>query len=132
MSHPGSTRNKRRNRGRGALGLFAAVWLNLALAPFAMAYDAEDDHDCPHCPPAEMPCADGLSDCSLDGDFSHDARFGQAKLKDAQSDLPAVVVSALPVSQVSASARERSPPLFTKAHPGAPPPLHVLYCVYLD
>jgi hypothetical protein len=115
-----------------------------------MAYDAEDDHDCPHCPPAEMqghhdmhadmhsgmvaemPCADGLSDCSLDGDFSHDARFGQAKLKDAQSDLPAVVVSALPVSQVSASARERSPPLFTKAHPGAPPPLHVLYCVYLD
>jgi hypothetical protein len=111
-----------------------------------MAYEAEGDHDCPHCPPAqmqghhdmhagndaEMPCADGLSDCSLDGDFSHDARNGQAKPKDAQNDLPAVVISTHPVAQISAPARERSPPPFAMTHSGAPPPLHVLYCVYLD
>lgn len=146
MSRPDSISSKRRIRGRGALGLFAAVWLNLALAPCAMAYEAEDDHDCPHCPPAEMqghhdmhsgmdaemPCADGLSDCSLDGDFSHDARFGQAKLKDTQSDLPAVVVSTLPVSQILTSARERSPPPAASSHSGSSPRLHILHCVFLD
>lgn len=146
MSHPGSIRNKRRARGGRALGLFVAVWLNLALAPCAMAYEASDDHDCPHCPTtemqghhgshagmdAEMPCADSMSDCSLDGDFSHDARSGYSASKDVQSEPPVAIVANGPVTQLRAPVHERSPPPFAKAHSGAPPPLHILHCVFLD
>ena len=146
MSHPASISSKRRTQGRGALGLFVAVWLNLALAPCAMANAAEDDHDCPHCPTAEMqahhdmhagmdaqmPCADGLSDCSLDGDFSHDARGGQSKFKAGESHTPVAIVATEIAALVRPPARERSPPRITTAHLGASTPLHVLYCVYLD
>jgi hypothetical protein len=111
-----------------------------------MAYEAADDHDCPHCPPAEMqghhsmhgsmdvemPCADVMSDCSLDGEFSHDTRTGQSKAKDSQGELSTAIVGTQPASQISAPARVRSPPPFATAHAGAPPSLHVLYCVYLD
>ena len=146
MSYPASISSERRTRGRRALGLFAAVWLNLALAPCAMAYESQDDHDCPHCPPAEehghhdmhagmqaeMPCADGMSDCSLDGDFSHDVRNGKAKLKDTQHELPAFVAADEPPPQPVVRHHQRAPPWFATAHAGASPPLHVLYCVYLD
>ena len=146
MSRPARIRHERRARGRSALGLFVAVWLNLALQPCAMANVAEDDHDCPNCPPAEvqghhdmhagmdaeMPCADGLSDCQLDGDFSHDARGASSKAKSSQADFPAAIAIAdVPVlSQVPM--RERPPPPAASTQSGRPPPLHVLYCVYLD
>ena len=82
MSHPAGSR-KRQTRGGKVLGLFVAVWLNLALAPCAMAIEAGEDHPgdhpCPHCPPADThghhdmhagmqaqaPCADDLSDWDL-------------------------------------------------------------------
>lgn len=146
MSYLASIRKQHRSWGRSALGLFAAVWLNLALQPCAMAYEVENDHECPHCPPTEMqghhdmhdgmdagmPCADGLSDCSLDPDFSHDGRGGQTQLKDVKSDGPAIAVPMDLVAPFDTVARERSPPRFETVHPGSPPPLHVLYCVYLD
>ena len=146
MKQAGRINSKRRTRARSALGLFAAVWLNVALAPCAMAAEPADDHDCPHCPPAEMqghhdmhagtmasmPCADSLADCSLDEDFSHDARHAKTKLKDAHYELPvlAVVDELAPRHEIPYD--ERAPPAHTVGHPGAPPALHLLNCVFLD
>lgn len=145
MNNLASISKQRRTWGRSALGLFAVVWLNLALQPCAMAFEAEDDPNCPHCPPVEMqghhdmhagmdaetPCADGMSDCGLDGDFSHDARGGQSKLKAGESGTPLAIVATEIAALVQPPARERSPPRITTAHLGASTPLHVLYCVYL-
>jgi len=125
--------------------LFVAVWLNLALQPCAMALEADNDHDCPHCPPAqvhehggmhgnmdhEMPCADGLSDCAIVEDLNHDGRSGQFKLKDAPVDMLLAIAPqelALPFQQ---PANAKLHPRHTSVHAGAPPPLHVLNCVYL-
>lgn len=146
MSYLTSIRKQRRSWGRSALGLFAAVWLNLALQPCAMAYEVENDHDCPHCPSSEMqghhdmhagmdtemPCADGLSDCNLDPDFNHDGRSGQGQTKDIKGDSSAIAVPMDLVAPFNTVARERPPPRTITAHLGASPPLHVLYCVYLD
>lgn len=41
------------------LGLFALIWLSIAIAPCAMAMQADAmaaQHECPHCPP--NPCAE--------------------------------------------------------------------------
>ena len=146
MNHLAGTVNKRRIRSRGALGLFVAVWLNLALAPCAMAYEAEADHDCPHCPPAEMQghhgdhagmqaqasCADNLSDCGLDGEFSHDARNGQSKPAEGHYELPVVAAADALLQQHTISIRQRAPPLPALVHSGAAPRLHLFHCVFLD
>ena len=145
MSYLSGISKRRRTWGRSTLGLFAAVWLNLALLPCAMAFEAEDDPDCPHCPPVEMQehhgmhdgmdagtlCADGMSDCGFDGDFSHDARGVQSKFKPGHSDKPVAIVAAEIPAPVQSLARQRSPPRITTAYLGASTPLHVLYCVYL-
>jgi hypothetical protein len=81
---------------------------------------------------AEMPCADGLSDCNLDPDFNHDGRGGQTQLKDVKSDGPAIAVPMDLVAPFDNVVRERSPPRFETTHSGTPPALHILYCVYLD
>ena len=146
MSHFANSR-QRQSRGRRALGLFVAVWLNLSLQPCAMAYEADDqDHDCPHCPPAAthehgnkhagmdrgMPCADGMADCAIDADWSHDGRGANAKLKDAPADAPAAIVPTEAATRPPPLGSSIPPPRFLTLRPGAPPPLHVLYCVYLD
>ena len=144
MSHFGNN-VQRQSWGRRALGLFAAVWLNLALQPCAMAYEV-DDHDCPHCPPAathdhgdrhdgmdhEMPCADGAADCAIDPDWSHDARGGKSKLKDAPADTPVAIVLVELASEPISDGSTLPPSRCSTLQAGAPPPLHVLYCVYLD
>lgn len=149
MSHSASSR-KAPSRGRRALGLFVAVWLNLALAPCTMAMEAGDeqhgDHDCPHCPPARMqghhemhagmqaeaPCADDLSDCGLDDEFSHDARGGQLQLKDAQFELPAFAVASETFGSKLVPVRQRAPPPLAAGVRPAGPPIHLLNCVFLD
>lgn len=136
--------NQRSSRARGALGLFAVVWLNLILQPCAMAAEAGRDRDCPRCPPAEMhehhdghtgtnvamPCAQAASDCILDVDVNHDGRNGQVQLKGGADAVPAAAYD------VSAAARAQTavvlPQSRGSAAPGAPPPLHILNCVYLD
>ena len=145
LSHLASIRQQQQSRGRRALGLFVAVWLNLALQPCAMAFAVEDDNDCLHCPPVQsvehggmhgamdhdMPCADGLSDCAIAGDLNHDGRGGQFKLKDAPANLVIAIASdelSLSFGQVVS---ERPPPRYASVHAGAPPPLNILYCVYL-
>lgn len=151
MRQSSNSRSRHKTRRRGALGLFVAVWLNLALAPCAMANQAAGDHDCPNCPPeadmpghhdmhagkhapvmADMPCADDLTDCSLDGDFSLDTRCGTSKFKGAQYELPVAIVAELPLPLHDTPHRQRAPPWQAIEHDGAPPPLHLLHCVFLD
>lgn len=146
MSYFASIGQERHSRGLRALGLFVAVWLNLAMQPCAMAYQAEDDHDCPHCPPAAahdhgdrhggsdgpMPCADGAADCMIDDDWSHDGRGGSSKLKDASGDSPVAIIHH-EYARTTLQHRDTTlRPRTLSVHAGVPPPLHVLYCVYLD
>ena len=138
-------RQQQKTWARRALGLFVAVWLNLALQPCAMALESMQNNDCAHCPPAqmhehgsmhqsmgnEMPCADAATDCSFSEDLNHDGRGGQLKLKDAQFDTPVAIAPrefALPSSRpVNFQLRPR----YASVHAGATPRLNVLYCVYL-
>ena len=146
MNHMSHNRQWRGTRGIRAFGLFVAVWLNLALAPCAMAYEAAQDHDCPNCPPAEshghhdmhdgheaaasMPCADGLSDCMIEDDVTNDGRQGQVKTGDDQPALGAPFAGPpqLRVQVVTVTAVPR----YASIQPGAPPPIHLLNCVFLD
>jgi len=129
--------------GHPVLGLFVAVWLNLALQPCAMALEV--DHDCPHCPPAhehemashhghggskaEAPCASMQSQCGELDDVSLDGRTGQLKVKDV-IELPVAVTYDLPAPAVAVARQIRystGPP----HNGGVSPPLNVLFCVYL-
>lgn len=145
MNHLVSIRQQQQTWGRRTLGLFVAVWLNLALQPCAMAFEVVEDQDCVHCPPAQMhehgsmhgdmdhkmPCADGTADCAVLEDLNHDGRSGQVKLKDAPADMPVAIAPhdlTLPFQRpVDATTRPR----YMSMHAGAPPPLYVLHCVYL-
>ena len=148
MANSAAQISRQKIPGRRALGLFVAVWLNLALQPCAMAYEAPGDHDCPDCPPAamhgdhsmhgdmhdsmtaEMPCAGELSDCMIDEDVNHDVRGDELKLKDGT---PVILYSAADTDCRESSPQRRVPvPKHSLVHPGAPPPLHILNCVFLD
>lgn len=119
-----------------------AAWLNLALMPCAMAFEAvpetewsqgheqkqqeQHEHDCPHCPPAGMTAADCLSP----DESTLDARNGCVKLKDAPAEQPVVMMPPqflLPATVLRSPAPDRC----YSRYPGSPPPLNVLYCVYL-
>lgn len=125
------------------LGLFTAVWLNLALQPCAMAL--EQDHDCPHCPPAheqemaghhghgaaadEAPCASMQAPCGDLEDVSLDGRGGQLKVKDVV-EAPVAITGDLvePFADICSYAYSSTDLPLLK---GQSPPLHVLNCVYL-
>ena len=124
------------------LAVFVALWINLAVAPCAMASDS--DSDCPHCPPQieemashhghpgsekDSGCATQPPDCGVIDDVSLDGRTSQLKLKE-KTDL--VLHVPLPVPEVppvalgeSTSATGPPPPL------GRPQTLHLLNCVFL-
>jgi hypothetical protein len=105
----------------------------------------EQDHECPHCPPAqehgmamhhghdaatgEAPCASMQAQCGDLDEFSVDGRNGQLKIKDV-TELPVAIASDI-VDPISVDYRyaysSTDPPLLA----GTSPPLHVLYCVYL-
>ena len=145
MRKSASIRHNGRSRGTRAFGLFAAIWLNLALQPCAMALQAPAETRCPHCPPAEVhehgkahaeaerdtPCDDS-GDCSLDDSVNHDGRAGQVKLKHPATELPAAV--AAPDSGFASRlfAGRQLAPERNYQLASASPPLHVLFCVYLD
>lgn len=134
---------------RRVLGMFVVVWLNLALQPCAMAMGGDDDHDCPHCPPAhtqqhdghemspdamtdhDMPCASGVADCTATVAINVDGRTGHLKLKDVPTDQPdAIVPFAAPIADAAPNLIGFFDP--PEAHPpDSSPSLNVLYCVYL-
>ena len=126
------------------LGVLGVFWLNLVVAPCAMALSAE--HDCPHCPPEHMEAmaahhgnhgeaagadCDGLmADCDDLGTFAHEGRSGQPKLKDKADPVPMAppampVAAHAPVDLVTTAADPPDPV-------GAFPPRHLLNCVFLD
>jgi hypothetical protein len=104
-----------------------------------MAYDSDDQapmqmqghagmhHDMDE----QAPCADGLSDCSVDDDLNHDGRGGQIKLKDLSNDLPLALVDCDSQLHLERAVDAPSPARYGLLHSGAPPPLYVLHCVYL-
>lgn len=136
-----------RSRGLRAFGLFVAVWLNLALAPCAMAYEALQDHDCPHCPPAQshdghhdghdmqgataqLSCADSLADCMIEDEASHDGRQGWPGHFDDSEVVGISLSDDLRATVPHGSAF--TVPRYASIHPGAPPPIYLLNCVFLD
>jgi len=145
LSYLARIRQQQHSWGRSALGLFVAVWLNLAVQPCAMAFEVVDDDDCLHCPPAQVsehdgmhgnmdqptPCADAVSDCAIVEDLNYDGRSGQIKLKDTPADIPVAIAPYEFGLQYQNRADTTLQPLYASVHAGAPPPLHVLHCVYL-
>ena len=127
-------------RGLTRAALLAVVWLNMAVTPCAMAFEAAE-HDCPHCPPAEehaMPehhghgeversCATMQSDCCDVVEATVDTRNDKFRTSPDVVYISAPVVAGLSPSR---------PQITVAADPPDPPPasrrLHVLNCVYLD
>jgi len=129
---------------RKVLGLLAVLWVNTALLPCAMAF--ESSNNCPHCPPAEEQqttshhghgevdakpsCATAQSECCDLAAASIDSRGSNLQIKPASD----VVFIAAPVTAVLLAralvqrhVAPDPPDIF-----GSSPPLHVLFCVYLD
>ena len=135
-------------RSRPATGRLLAVvgvfWLNLVVAPCALAFGSE--HDCLHCPPenaGEMAAHHGhhdtiagagcnalVSDCDDLGTYAHEGRPAQPKLKD-MAELVPMAPAAFPDTPVHSLTF-----VTTTAEPPDPaavfPPLHLLNCVFLD
>ena len=141
-----ATTNSNRSRaatGRllGVLGLF---WLNLVVAPCALAFGAE--HDCPHCPTeqaGEMAAHHGhhektagagcdalASDCDDLGNFTSEGRSAQPKLKDKAEPVSTAppAVPDIPIDIVAFVTTVADPPDPDPVFP----PLHLLNCVFLD
>lgn len=140
-----SSNGKRTRTATGRLlGVLGVFWLNLVVAPCALAFGAE--HDCPHCPPAQMAemaahhghhgeaagtaCDTFTSDCDDIGDYAHEGRLAQPKLKDKAEPVPMAppAYPDAPVATVSFATTAADPP----DPAGTFPPIHLLNCVFLD
>jgi hypothetical protein len=141
---------KQRSGARARLfGLFAAVWVGLALQPCAIA--AVSENDCPHCPPqaeqAAMPheshhdhaaedipddppnCDSLGADCCDVDEATVNVRVDPTKVDDQPTGLPASVPTSHPdPGPCEGPGNGAEPP----EPPAGSVPLHVLKCVYLD
>ncbi len=133
-------RNRLNSAQRRVFSVLAVCWLNLAIMPCATAFAVEDD--CPHCQPAadqhmahhghhdvETTSDSGTMqpDCCDVDDSALDSRVGKFE---GQNDVAVIATEiAWPLLQLLSSApRDTRPP-----DPGNfSPPLHKLFCVYLD
>lgn len=134
-------RNPLRSAPRRMFGVFVICWLNMAIAPCAMALQGEQE--CPHAPQAleqmaghhghhdvgpAHDCVTAQGDCCDFAIASVDTRGG--KLNVNADDLAVVVV------ELPWHACQTSPAHYVAVHLPDPlgfsPPLHKLYCVYLD
>lgn len=143
------TRRQQIRRIRQVVGLLVVLGLNLALGSCASALASDADYGCPHCPQSsqllhgdvaphhemasnDMPCASGAADCGALEVINQDSRSSHLKLKDTSDDAPVAIVA----TGVSISAYHAVEPVGAlptpSTLPGAPAPLNVLYCVYLD
>lgn len=125
------------------LGVF---WLNLVLAPCALAFGTESESDCPHCPPeisAEMVAHHGqhsevagagcdvlASNCDDISAYAHEGRPAQPTLKDKSEPVPMAppAFPNAPLPFVGFTRTAADPPDLA----GTFPPLHLLNCVFLD
>ena len=125
---------------RGAL--LAVMWLNMVITPCAMAFES-DDHDCPHCPPAEehsmaghhghgkveRSCATMQSECCDLADATVESRPDKSQFKSLPDIAPigaAILADLLLPNYRAVTAADPPDP------PGPSQRLHVLNCVYLD
>jgi hypothetical protein len=115
----------------------------MAVLPCAMAFQ---DDDCPHCPPAEHhdmashhghgeasvkpSCATAQPDCCDVVAASRDVRDGKAERTPSSDVVFADTAVAAKAADISPEYRHCAldPPDIS----GGAPPLHVLFCVYLD
>jgi hypothetical protein len=132
---------------RSVLGLFVVVWLNMALQPCAMAFGGTSNHGRTHCPPAQTeeisaqnasesdpgvsPCETSAVQCALVDDFNYDGRVVKVKVKGEPSDQLLAITEPIPVVAPERSASTIIHVDYTSIVSGDPPPLNVLYCVYL-
>ena len=112
-----------RRFSRKGLAVLITFWLNLALLPCAMAIEtAEDGHDC--CPPTvelqQIDC------CELDS-ATVDKRGGKFESYDDQV-VEATVAPWPQIYKADISENEMRPP----DPADYSPPLHKIFCVYLD
>ena len=144
MFRPIAARRKPAALRRKVLGLLTVLWLNLAVLPCAMAFESAET--CPHCPPADEhemashhghgdvearpACATVQVDCCDPSEASIDTRGGKLEARPASEVVfvMAPPIAALPVRSPGQRYCATDPP----DAPGVAPPLHVLYCVYLD
>jgi len=108
---------------RKGIAVMLLFWLNLAFLPCAMALDApEKEHDC--CPPTvelqQIDC------CELDA-ATADKRGGKFETHDDLLVIASVVTWPSPrmANIAQHEARPPDPVIYS-------PPLHKLFCVYLD
>ncbi len=141
-------RRRQALRARRVLGLFAVVCLNLALQPCAMAFGDMNDDGCLNCPPVlstdfsshsshevdrsdlDAPlCETDVSQCTLVDDFNYDGRV--VKIKDAPGDVPVGITLTIADIRVQNNSSALLDAGDHSNSPGKPPPLNILYCVYL-
>ena len=139
-----TARRKPAGLRRNVLGLLTVLWLNMAVLPCAMAFESAEA--CPHCPPAdehemaahhghgepraEPACATMQVECCDLQEASVDTRGGKLEVKPASE---VVFVTAPPITAVPVrTSGQRYCAADPPDAPGVAPPLHVLYCVYLD
>ena len=140
-----SSNGKRTRTATGRLlGVLGVFWLNLVVAPCALAFGAE--HDCSHCPPEQMDemaahhghhseaddagCDALMSGCDDIGVYATEGRLAQPKLKDKAEPVPMAppAFPDAPVAVVGFATTAADPP----DPVWASPPLHLLNCVFLD
>ncbi len=140
-----SSNGKRTRTATGRLlGVLGVFWLNLVIAPCALAFGAE--HDCSHCPPEQMDemaahhghhseaadagCDALMSGCDDIGAYANESRLAQPKLKDKADPVPMAppAFPDAPVAVVGFATTAADPP----DPVWASPPLHLLNCVFLD
>lgn len=138
-----SLRNRLMSAPRRSFGVFVICWLNLIVAPCAMALDVEQG--CPHAPAvieqgaghhghhatstaAAHDCKTLQSDCCDSPAANLDTRGTKFK---STPDNPAIVYSELPGLQ-HAARPVQDIAAYRVDSVGTSPPLHKLYCVYLN
>lgn len=132
---------------RGVLGMLAVLWLNMAMLPCAMAFQAADD--CPHCPPADEhahhgsmaahedrheqaakpACGTAQTDCCEEIAANVDGRGSKFEYRPS-SDVAiagAALADTLSSRRCAHCCRAADPPEISACSP----PLRTLYCVYL-
>lgn len=133
----GFLRLHRRLIASQVLALLATVWLNLALAPCAMALGglaagvpdvAAEAPPCDHCPPRLSHCdTEQSSQCALEAQVVDDSAL-------VPGDLPLPAMAPAPELSGPSEARSARLPIPPPEGQGGVcgPPLHKRYCVYLD
>jgi hypothetical protein len=149
LNHMPTCQQKRTTRAGWALGLFAMVWLNLAVQPCAMAFGIQSAANaCGHCPlladhaaghqvdvgntSQQIFAHDGSCLLGSASNYSVDSRDGQGTCKDSlkPASAPFVIAATEEISPTHDSINigldgiDSPPALDTQA-------LNILYCRYL-